>query len=219
MKFECVPIPDRMKHLEKDARGYPIPHIVLRDKEGTPHFTVNDHTVVRETLVKDQCGICGTKLFRGRWFVGGPMSAYHPQGAYMDGPLHSECMRYAMQVCPYLAAPNYGKRIDTAKIKEGQVPDHSIFLDNTMIPDRPNPFVCVMAIGQTYRANGPIVYMKPNKPYVKVEFWKDGVLLPEQEGAALVEAAVRSVKQNGLPEIQGPRLIEVKPGARKHGKG
>ena len=40
------------------------------------------------------------------------MSALHPNGAYIDPPLHHECMRFALQTCPYLISTKYTKRID-----------------------------------------------------------------------------------------------------------
>lgn len=72
-----TPIPFRMSHLEVDPRGYPIPWGVYRDPTGRAHFQINDD-VRRYQAIKDNlCPICGTSLFRGRWFVGGPISAFH----------------------------------------------------------------------------------------------------------------------------------------------
>ena len=36
----------------------------------------------------------------------------HENGAFADPPGHRACVTYALQVCPYLAAPSYAKRID-----------------------------------------------------------------------------------------------------------
>jgi hypothetical protein len=43
-----VAIPKRMRSLERDKRGYPIPFIVLRDKTGQPQFTINDFRRIAE---------------------------------------------------------------------------------------------------------------------------------------------------------------------------
>jgi hypothetical protein len=102
-----IPIPERMKHLGIDRRGYPIPWSVYRDPDGRPHFTIFNNVLRARGIRDDLCGICGTKLFRGRWFVGGPVSAFDPRGTYIDPPMHHECSSYALTVCPYLAAPNY----------------------------------------------------------------------------------------------------------------
>lgn len=181
MNWKDVPIPDRMSHLDRDHRGYPIPWIVFRDSSGRAHFTVNNDTMTARCRDEDRCSICGTKLFRARWFVGGPGSAFHEHGAYIDPPMHYECATYALQVCPHLAAPRYTGRIDTKTLDRSKLPDQAIFIDNTMDPNRPDYFVAVMAVGQTLvHASLLQTYIKPKRPYRRVEFWRNGVRLEEQ---------------------------------------
>jgi hypothetical protein len=170
-------IPDRMKHLDIDPRGYPIPWTVFRDNDGRPHFTVNDEMKRIQCLEKDLCPICKGPLLRGRWFFGGPASAFHPDGAYMDPPLHHECMTYAAQVCPYLANPSYLKRIDAKTIDPDKIGGNRVFIDPTQIPTRPSFFVGVMAIGQTI-SNG---YVKPKRPYRALEIWRNGNRITEKD--------------------------------------
>ena len=103
MKPVDVPIPERMQHLDRDGRGYVIPWTVFRDSKGKAHFTINDENRRQTVIGRDCCPICAAKLLRGRWFVGGPGSAFHERGAYIDPPMHRECVVYALKVCPYLA--------------------------------------------------------------------------------------------------------------------
>ncbi len=166
-------LPDRMKHLDRDHRGYPIPYIVLRDSDNRPHFTINDDSKVRRCREHDLCPVCGSELLRGRWFLGGPMSAFHPHGAYIDPPLHHECMRFAVQTCPYLVNAKYTKRIEEGTLDRSKIPDTLIFVDPTMDPTRPKIFVAAMAVGQTYTENG---YVVPKHPYRGLEFWRDGAM-------------------------------------------
>jgi hypothetical protein len=187
-----VPVPERMAKLDRDARGYPIPWIVMRDLDGRPHFTINDTGRVIQAVKEDRCSICGETLFRGRWFIGGPGSAFHPDGAYVDPPLHHECMRYAAQVCPFLARDRYTGRIDAKTVDPARVEGMAIFMDPTMDPSRPKLFVAVMAIGQTQTENG---YLVPKRPYRAVEVWRHGVRL---EDPALVLKLIRSA---GATEI------------------
>jgi hypothetical protein len=166
-----IEVPNRMQHLERDHRGYPIPFVVLRDNEGTPHFTINDEHKVMRCRKNDLCPICGRELLRGRWFLGGPMSALHPRGAYIDPPLHHECMRFAVQTCPYLINAKYTKRIDDKKLDRSKIPDTMILVDPTLDPTRPKIFIAAMAVGQTYTEDG---YVVPKHPYRGLEFWRDG---------------------------------------------
>jgi hypothetical protein len=121
LNWRDVRLPERMAKLERDRRGLPIPFIVMRDKSGQPHFTINDHAKSARCLREDLCPICGQKLFRGRWFAGGPLSAFHANGCYLDPPTHKECVEYALQVCPFLAAPKYTGRLDDAALAEDQL--------------------------------------------------------------------------------------------------
>jgi hypothetical protein len=200
MKPIGVELPTRMQKLEKDHRGYPVPFIVLRDKAGEPHFTINDDRKLFYVLEHDLCGICGQKLLRGRWFVGGPLSAFHPQGAYLDGPLHHECMTYALQVCPYLVASKYLKRVDVATLKAEE--REMILIDPTALPYRPKVFVAVMAVGQTVLVSPPQPKYKPNRPYRAVEFWLNGKQISKDQGAQIVA----DVLQEPF-ELQEPRVI------------
>lgn len=177
-----VAIPARMAHLERDRRGYPIPVSVYRDSDGRPHFTIIDELKRQRVIADDRCPICGGKLTRGRWFVGGPMSAFNNRGAYIDPPMHGECARYALRVCPYLAAPNYDKRIDDKTLPPGD--DAPLLLDPTLIPERPDYFVAVMATGQKLIMNGGVVqYIAPKRPYSKIEFWQYGQRVGKEEVA------------------------------------
>lgn len=171
-----TPIPERMAHLPCDHRGYPIPWMVYRDLEDRPHFQINDHVKRMISIDYDLCSICGKKLFRGRWFVGGPMSAYDENGAYIDPPMHDECVHYALKVCPYLAAPRYAHEIGTRTL--GKHDRNTLVLtDPTMIDGRPELFVAVMAIGQTLTPGNE--YVRPKRPYRAIEWWRHGKRLLE----------------------------------------
>lgn len=182
MNFRDVPIPSRMQKLSRDKRGYPIPFIVAIDPSGTPQFTINDHTKIIEILRNDLCPICGQPNTRGRWFVGGPLAAFHPQGAYLDPPGHNECIHYALQVCPFLATTRYNNRIDDKKVAENDKDKILIFNDYNAVADQPQVFVAVQS-SKTKNA-GP--YVRPSKPYMSVEYWRGGIRLDDNEGRSIV---------------------------------
>jgi len=182
-----VAIPDQMKHLPVDRRGYPIFFGALIGKDGTPFFTINDERKRAAMIDRDLCSVCGKKLFRFRWFAGGPASAFHERGCYIDMPMHDDCVHFALRICPYLAAPRYLRDIgerqaDAARVKS----DHFITIDPTMIPDRPEVFIAVLARGQKMvRGDGYQDYVRPKRPYLKVEHWRHGRMLTADEVAAL----------------------------------
>lgn len=176
-----------MQHLDRDERGYPIPVMVFRDKTGRPHFTINEEGIRFLLIMDEKCSICGQPLLKLRWFVGGPGSAFHEHGTYMDPPLHRDCMHYAMRVCPWLAAPRYSGRIDARTVREPE--PRRLFIDDTQIATRPPVFVCVGATEQTINTKGSLgpTYVTPQRPYHAVEFWKEGKRLSETEGRRLSE--------------------------------
>ena len=196
MNKRIVPIPARMQHLERDARGYPIPFNIWRDTDGVAHFTINDHKKAALCVEENRCPICGQSLDKTMWFVGGPMSAFHPNGCYIDQPMHEECSRYALQVCPYLAAPKYAGRIDARPVDPAKRQDNTFFKDPTMLPDRPLVFVRVETHSYTVlkqRAeNQDLLHLRPLRPYLSIGFWRGGALLSQAEA----EQAVRNIKED-----------------------
>jgi hypothetical protein len=176
-----VPIPEKMQHLEIDPRGFPIPFIVLIDAEGTPHFKINDEAVVHHCLNEKVCHICGKKLNKEFWFIGGQISAFHPQGAFNDGAVHKECGLFALQVCPYMAYSQYKAfktedQVQKAGEKIVGRPEIKALYNPTQMNDRLSFFVLVKAKG--YKINKTAIpgihTVNPFRPYEQVEYWLDG---------------------------------------------
>lgn len=186
--WKHVPIPELMQHLELNKRGYPVPYIVLRDKEGIPHFAINDDSVVEKCIAEDLCSICGTKLSSDKWVLGGPMSTFHPQGAFIDIPVHHQCGHYALQVCPYLAFSIYNAKSDVTRINTEKFDNQVAFVNPTQTSERVPFFVFSHISG--YRVARPRYgerYIYPNKPYITLEFWNDGVILTEEQVQTLLQ--------------------------------
>lgn len=190
MAVKDIEIPALMKGLKRDHRGYPIPAGVLIDADGKAHFTINDEVKRQTAIKKGLCAICGHKLMKMRWFVGGPLSAFHAFGSYIDPPMHEQCAKYALRVCPYLAAPRYVRRIDDRMVSAAKIPGIQMVKDPTMIPERPELFVLIMTGNQQHIMNGAMVqYLKPERPYRKVEYWMCGEQLDYTEGYRLAMLA------------------------------
>ena len=185
--WKDIPIPHKMRALQKDARGYPIPYVVLRDSDGTPIFTANDVNRVDKARRERRCGICGTKIAGLLWFLGGPKSAFHEHGCYIDGGMHHECMQYAVRVCPYLLMAKYTKRVDFGGADMSKLPE-LICIDPTTDPNRPQVFVAVAARTQRFKDG----YVFPGRPYARMEFWLDGQRLTKTEAMPFVGEALRA---------------------------
>ena len=129
--------------------------------------------------------MCGNKLKGSRWFVGGPKSAFSIIGAYYDPPMHEECAHYALQVCPYLAAPTYSRRIEDKTINPSGgtiMAEHAVDQQIARLSVRRG-----RATGQTLRDNLII----PKTPFTKIEYWMHGTQLSQAEGEELCKAEMK----------------------------
>lgn len=197
--WKKVELPEYMKDLQVDRRGFPAPFIVLRDKNNIPQFIMNDDIKVEQCIKEDLCSICGKKMDDDKWMIGGPMSAFHPQGAYVDVPVHKTCGEYALQVCPYLAVSVYNGKQTIDDIDAGKFDDDDdkrmVFVNPTQSLDRVPFFVFSKITGYEVQRRGIHRYIKPKRPYLEVEFWNDGEKISEEEAERLVKEK-NSIKSN-----------------------
>lgn len=206
-KTQNVPVPERMRCLPVDPRGYPVPVNVTRDRNGKPNFAANDESVRQMLFREDRCGICGGKLLRGRWSIGGPGSALHPDGAFLDPPMHYECARYAVQVCPYLAMPAYAKSVSKIEPMSYGPVKGGIAYNPTMFSNRPDLFLLVMYVRQklSYHEKHVVRSLKPQRPFRSIEYWREGVQIAENEGRVVAERYLQ--EQNSLWESERARTL------------
>ena len=102
MTLEFPDMPDRMKQLKRDHRGYPVPWFVkwYGDK---PDFRMIGNDKFRRAIRQRLCWVCGQALGRYMAFVIGPMCAVNRTTS--EPPCHYECAVFAARWCPFLANP------------------------------------------------------------------------------------------------------------------
>ena len=175
---------NRIDKLEKYGR-FAIPYVVLRDKDGKPHFKVNDSTKTEECINKDLCSVCGQKLDDDKWLIGGKLSAFHERGAYVDIPVHKECGVYSLKTCPYMAYTQYTAKGMSEKEKQ-ELSELGFAFFNPTIDDNRLQYFVFVKIKRYLRTVGHHSfdsrhYIYPQRPYLEIEYWKDGKQLTEQE--------------------------------------
>jgi hypothetical protein len=162
-----IPVPARLARRPRDARGYPVPAAVLILEDGKPDFKVTDIHQWLALLKSRRCALCGEPLGRHLAFVGGPLS--HKNRYFTDLPMHKECAQYALQVCPYLAAPHF-KYAEKIARREGV----SIETSGLVSPVRPEFFFlattksCEPARGE----DGTLLVHAA--PWEHTEWWRNG---------------------------------------------
>jgi hypothetical protein len=183
-----VEIPRALRKRPRDRRGYPIPWIVLIDANKRPHFTINDGARTLACGRKKLCGLCGEKLRGDIAFVGGPQCFLSVRGAFSDPPMHHACAAYAIAVCPYLAAPSYGRRIDAKTLRPEATPGGVLIGEDSLVrDDRPAAFILGRAarFEMIVRDDGAPLFFG-REEWLDLAVWQHGRRLTgEEEQAAL----------------------------------
>ena len=187
-----IPIPPDLQGNARDRRGLPIPFVVYRDVNGDPHFSINNVVAVDRVLDERLCGLCGKPLKPGAiWLIGGPGSSFMADGMYIDPFMHEDCGRYAIAVCPFLAALSYARRVEGRTLKAENLHDTIELHDNRIAPPRPSFFVLARTADFTLVGSDDGSghrYILPQRPWQHVEFWKDGQPITQDEARTLALA-------------------------------
>lgn len=107
LRADLPPLPERMRGLPVDERGYPVPFFVAYI-DGKPDFRVMDSAKYRDAIRFRKCWLCGGPLGRFATFVAGPMCGVNRTSS--EPPSHLECARYAACACPFLTRPKATRR-------------------------------------------------------------------------------------------------------------
>ncbi len=191
--MKAIPIPAALAQNDRDRRGLPIPFIVYRDTDGTPHFTVDDAAKLSLVLAQNLCGLCGKPLVPGEyWLISGPSASFSDDGLFTNPPAHLECARYSVQVCPYLAAPVYARLIEDKTLKPAAVHDMAAVHNDGIAQPRPPLMVLACTTGIDLidpRDGSGKTYVAPHRPWKDVAFWHHGRPISQQEAVALAREA------------------------------
>lgn len=205
-RFKPEDVPERMRGLRLDHRGFPVPWFVAwLDAEGrlanagepgvAPDFRVVD-TRKFVLAVKDRrCWMCGGPLGRFMAFVIGPMCAINRINS--EPPSHRECAEFAVRACPFLSRPRM--RRNEVDLPPGMIPAAGHHLAH-------NPGAMCLWVTTSYRweraehGNDGILFDLGNP--TDLTWFAEGRLAMMDE----VEAAVRK----GLPQLRA--LAERQPG-------
>lgn len=115
LRPELPELPDLMKRLKVDERGYPIPFFVAY-VNGKPEFQIADPQKYKLCIVQNLCWVCGNRLVGQRKaFVVGPMCTVNRVSS--EPPTHLECANWSVRGCPFLSRPNMTRR-DNPVIEE-----------------------------------------------------------------------------------------------------
>lgn len=111
-------LPERMRRLPVDHRGFPVPWFVHFDEAGDPQFPIIEASKLMRAHKHDLCWVCGEQLGRYRASVIGPMCAINR--TISEPQSHVECARFSARRCPFLSQPRMG-RVPISKLPENRM--------------------------------------------------------------------------------------------------
>jgi len=168
-------LPASLAARPRDRRGLPIPFVQHLGPDGQPDFTQIDASKVIRCAREHRCGLCGEPLHGKVSFLGGPRSAAAQggHGAYIDPPMHPECARAALDLCPHMAVQQALRvRGDASNL----TPHHD--------PHKPDRWVLLTAPGFSAELTPDALIFLPHPPGTKRHFQYEGGLLHETTGDA-----------------------------------
>lgn len=120
-----VPLPERLKHLPVDERGYPI-IVTIPQTPGDIDFGAISERRKLIVATYDLCAVCGHPFAEDdlRWQVtfakpeeAEAIGSSRQTAHHNEGPVHMICALYAAQVCPFVSSP-YARLSD--QMRRGQ---------------------------------------------------------------------------------------------------
>ncbi len=205
LRHFSIELPQRMRRLPVDHRGFPVPWFVQWfDADapspagvGAPDFRVVDSQKLVRAVKERRCWVCGDKLGAHLAFVIGPMCAINR--VISEPPSHRECATFSARACPFLSQPRMRRNEKDLPEDHQEAPGVSL---------KRNPGVACIWITRTYKpfnaGNG--VLFSLGEPET-VEWYAEGRVATRAE----VDASISS----GLPllrapaEEEGPRAISA----------
>lgn len=220
LRPELPELPDRIKNLPVDKRGYPVPWFVTWLDEddnpcprgqGRPEFRVVDPEAILSAIRHAKCWVCGEKMGRYKAFTIGPMCAINRISS--EPPAHTECAMFSARACPFLTRP-HARRRDNALPED--VSEENVA--GTMI--RRNPGVAMVWVTTSFTPfkSGPGVLFDLGKPD-EVLFFAEGRMASRSEVCdsirsgygALYEAAAREDAVDRLEEMRDAAFDVLPP--------
>jgi hypothetical protein len=192
VKCDIPDMPEKMRRLAVDARGYPIPYFVAwldasgaptKRGEGTPDFRM----VSPETFVKCHterlCWVCGQALGSYKAFVIGTACVLPRTSS--EPPSHDDCADFSARACPFLVHPRQKRR-------DNRMPEVWHKPPGDMIQSNPRlAIVWTIKRYQLVQVNGRVVFDIGTPEHVR---WYT-------EGRLATRAEVLESIHSGLPAL------------------
>lgn len=168
-KHPNVPIPPNLRGRPRTANGYVKPWFVRGDD-----FRVVDPDNAIESIVEGTCFLCGKPNKKGPWaFVGGPKC--HALNTFSEPPMHPQCARYGLKVCPFILYPKAKRR------QAGLTPEEAAMSD-LQDPDNPGEWWLHVVTNYAYHTvQGNPILSHTKRDLRSATRWVGGTIQPQED--------------------------------------
>ena len=195
LRAELSELPLRMRALDIDERGYPVPWFVAW-VDGKPEFRAMDARKWREAVRRKLCWTCGQHLGANLAFILGPMCAINR--TISEPPSHRQCPEWSIRNCPFLSRPQMRRR-------ENDMPQGCE--QSAGIGIKRNPGAVLLWIAKDYQVFDDGF----GKPLIQVgdpletEWWCEGRPASREEVEASVESGLPILEN--IAQQEGPEAV------------
>jgi hypothetical protein len=180
MDFENLP--EAVRALPRDPRGYPVPWFVATLPDGTRDLRVADGKKRITGWKRGLCWVCGGKLGKEMCFIGGPYSVINR--VFADWAMHKDCGVAAVRICPFINGTMKRRR-------QNDMPDGAEALEGAR-PEAPEYAGLYVTVGEV-RLGPQGHFLAPPPRYVW--WYRAGERVPESAVAGLLEATRAAIRE------------------------
>lgn len=196
LRPELRDLPDRLRRLPLDKRGYPVPAFV-QWMNGEPDFRFMSQQHWLRCVRERACWVCGDRLGKHLAFVIGPMCGITRTTS--EPPCHRDCAIWSARFCPFLTRPRMVRREDELT-RANQENIAGCMIDR-------NPGVALVWITPDYKVwtddkGAPLITV--GSPLETLWF---------REGRSATRAEIEESVRTGLPYLERMAHEDPKPGA------
>jgi hypothetical protein len=201
LRADLPELPERMRKLPVDGRGFPVPWFVAFF-EGVPDFRVIRPNGLVTAIERNTCWLCGEPLGVKKVFVIGPMCAINR--VTTEPPCHYDCAHFAVRACPFMLNP--AAKRPNKPLPEGAMKPAGLHVDH-------NPGAMCMWITRSFKPFNVSAYipggggflLKLGDP-ISVSWWARGRAATHDEVIASVDSGMELLRANA--EQQGQEALD-----------
>jgi len=191
-------MPDRIKRLPVDKRGFPVPAFVALNNGEPDHRIINSDRML-PSIRQKLCWICGQPM--GRYFVSVIGCMCSVNRIISEPPSHRDCAEFAVRACPFLSRPRAHRR--EAGLPEEAAAPAGIHLTR-------NPGVACLWISKHYPKPFRPDYGEAGLLFelgdpIETVWYREGRLATRQEVIDAINEGLPVLK--AMAEVDGPKAV------------